>query len=55
VRNEPANDRSFPHPDQWQPRLRLSGTYLGGSGNEITGGIAYDPIRDRLLLSAPRS
>ncbi len=25
-------------------------TYLGGAGNEIVGGIAYDPVRDRLFL-----
>ena len=25
-------------------------TYLGGSGNELIGGIAYDPIRDRILV-----
>ena len=25
-------------------------SYLGGSGNEIVGGIAYDPVRDRVLL-----
>jgi hypothetical protein len=25
-------------------------TYLGGSGNEIVGGIAYDPFRDRVFL-----
>ncbi|MEQ1860175.1 MAG: isopeptide-forming domain-containing fimbrial protein, partial [Chthoniobacteraceae bacterium] len=25
-------------------------TYLGGGGNELIGGIAYDPLRDRLFL-----